>query len=861
SAPIPTLLAFLEHLQGCYDREKAKKKAGQWGGKPLSFTWEFLSVEAAYHSPFMEPAYQEMMARVQEIGFSIQPSALKISVCSPATLEEYGNAEDLTEQIVREQCVMPVYWSEAIRKAIGFEDVGAVLDLGPGEGVARLTYSALKGAGVRVLPCAGAQGEKRFFELPLQPAPLDYRDFLPSVREGRIENRYTRATGQRPVLLPGMTPSTVDVGIVAAAANAGFTSELAGGGQVTEPIFWTRMRELAEALEPGREAVFNALYLDPYLWDLHVRKTGLVQKARRAGYPLCGVTISAGIPEVDEAVKWLDEFVSLGLWLNALKPGTVAQVRQVVKIAQAVPHHTLFLHLEGGKAGGHHSWEDLDQLLLDSYHLIREQPNLILCVGGGIADEARGLALLNGSWSEAYGCLPMPVDAIFLGTLTMACLEATTSPQVKQALVDAAGTKDWVFAGGVQGQMTSGKSALNADIHYVDNAASRCGRLLDQVAGDEDAVQAKRAQIIEALNATAKPYFGDLEQMSYADVLRRMIDLMAIGRGGVYEDGIWLDVSYRTRVADFLRRAEARLSVQQEGTFASVLQKLEELDRPEEVLSYWLEAYPQAEHTVLHPLDVRFFLLQICRRPGKPVNFVPCIDANVRRWYKSDSLWQAHDDRWEADQVLIIPGPEAVKGLRSADEPVASMLGRFEQAVVEEIQAGAEEVHAGEEFDRTSRTPNTQISSHDWFPAWCVGELQHSGALQLVAQTPEREEDWLTYVRAQFSGTLVDCLVAHRWYSGKSSQANPVRPLCRARAGSTLHLEFSPEQKELHALTYHPQEGSSECVRIVDNGQGQMHMSVSLSEREQEALSLRVDVLKRAEGNVFVLADGHWADA
>src|SRR5690606_3913933 len=112
-------------------------------------------------------------------------------------------------------------------------------------------------------------------------------------------------------------------------------------------------------------------------WDLHFKK-GLVQRARRAGAPLCGVTISAGIPPLDEAVALLDGFVADGLWLNAFKPGTVDQVRQVVAIANATPH-TVFLHLEGGLAGGHHSWESLDQLLLATYHSIRSCPNLILC--------------------------------------------------------------------------------------------------------------------------------------------------------------------------------------------------------------------------------------------------------------------------------------------------------------------------------------------------------------------------------------------------------------------------------------------------------------------------------------------------
>ena len=54
-----------------------------------------------------------------------------------------------------------------------------------------------------------------------------------------------------------------------------------------------------------------------------------------------------------------------------------------------------------------------------------------------------------------------------------------------------------------------------ADIHEIDNSASRCGRLLDEVAGDADAVERRREEIITAMAATAKPYFGDVADMTY----------------------------------------------------------------------------------------------------------------------------------------------------------------------------------------------------------------------------------------------------------------------------------------------------------------------------------------------------------
>ena len=319
---------------------------------------------------------------------------------------------------VRSQFVEPVRW-DAVAASITELDPDWVLDLGPGTAVARMTAENLRGSGIRTLALASPEGRRVLTSPGAAPAGRDvtYADLAPRTVElpgGRVhlDTRYTRATGRPPVILAGMTPTTVDAPIVAAAANAGYMTELAGGGQPDRRTFELRVEELSELLEPGREVVFNTLLLDRHLWELHITHDALLFGARRAGAPFAGLTVSAGIPDVEEAIALLDRLAAEGMRVNAFKPGTAEQVRQLLAIADAAPHHTIAAHLEGGRAGGHHSWEDLEELLLETYHELRRRENVLVCAGGGIGTPERAADLLHGTWALAHGAPVMPVDAV-----------------------------------------------------------------------------------------------------------------------------------------------------------------------------------------------------------------------------------------------------------------------------------------------------------------------------------------------------------------------------------------------------------------------------------------------------------------
>lgn len=782
-AVISATPAALEALRGALERRRASdlaaRKARRRGGRVLDWTWEALAVGTPFHAPYMAGVRDRMRETVATLGLRF--GAPQVPVAMPCGRGVFAAGDDGMDRLVDNQFVEPVRWCRTLRRLAADARPDHLVDCGPGDGVAKLAASSLRGLGVSVVPAATVAGQETLLTAGVpRPAAPDWSVYAPRVAtlpDGQqvLDTAYTRFTGQSPVILAGMTPTTADVPICAAAANAGFTAELAGGGQVTEAVFDARMEELVEALEPGAEVVFNALVLDPWLFGLHLGDRALVQRARRQGVPLRGVTFSGGVPELPEALRLLDALAALGMHHNAFKPGTVAQVDQVVQIAEAAPQHRIVVHLEGGRAGGHHSWEDLDALLLATYARLRAQPNVLLAVGGGIADEARAVDLLTGRWAEAHGEPRMPVDAVFLGTVAMAAREACTSASVKAALVEAAGTPAWVGAGRAEGGVTSGRSGLDADVHYLDNAAARCARLLDAVAGDAEAVAARREEIVAALAQTAKPYFGDLGAMTYGVMLDRLVELMAVGRGGRYEDGPWPDVSYRTRMLDAIRRAEARCHPEDRGTAPSVVAHPDELDDPHGVLARLRAALPEVDTQPVHPADEDWFVRDLCARPGKPVCFVPTLDEDVRRWYASDALWQSHDDRYTADQVLALPGPAAVAGIQRVDEPIAALLGRFEAAAVARLQAEG----AAPQGRAVRAGPATPAGA---------AEASEDGVLRLDGAEARGPRPWCDALADGFAGPIAALFGAETILEGRRTVPNPVRRLVEARPGATLEV-------------------------------------------------------------------------
>ena len=662
------------------------------GGTVFNPTLEYLEVTLPFHSPLMAEAVEQTVSWAGACGFD----------------------QDRTRALAEEVLLNHVDWNARVKALFNAADPAKlwIVDLGPGNTLGKLIGNVVQGTGIGVVEATTLSERSALSTLESEPERTqNWKALAPRVIEtpagAKLVTKFSKLTGKPPVLLPGMTPTTVEPEIVAAAANAGYWAELAGGGQVTAEVFDRHIAALEDELEEGRTVEFNAMFMDRYLWNLQFGSSRIVPKKRASGAPIDGVVVSAGIPELDEAVELIKNLQADGLPYVSFKPGTVDQIRQVVRIAKAVAPTTIMIQVEGGEAGGHHSWEALDDLLSATYAEVRACDNLVLVAGGGIGTPERAADYISGQWAHAYGLPDMPVDGVLIGTAAMTAKEAHTSPEVKQMLVKTPGipadaksddvfapqAAHWVPSGKSVGGMSSGLSHLHADIYELENDSAECGRLLVRVMKHPEELDSRRKEIIEALNKTAKPYFGDLASMTYLEWAQRFAELAFP----------WAEPTYADRFQHLLQRIEARANDTDSGEFTSKLFAADGVSADEAAAAGLLTrdgiladpapaleklalSYPQTAELKVVPADVAWFPVLVREYP-KPMPFVPVIDNDLLRWWGQDQLWQSEDQRYSADSVRAIPGPISVAGITTVDEPIADILGRFENAAIERVKA------------------------------------------------------------------------------------------------------------------------------------------------------------------------------
>jgi fatty acid synthase subunit beta len=685
--------------------------------RKVRFVHRFLPITAPFHSPYLEDAYSKILDDLKAIR--LPNHHLRVAVYDTCTGKDLRveKSADIVPALVRMITQDPVNWETATR----FPKATHILDFGPGgiSGLGVLTNRNKEGTGVRVILAGAMDGTNT--EVGYKPELFDRdeehavkyavdwvkehgpRLVKTSVGHTFVDTKMSRLLGVPPVMVAGMTPCTVPWDFVAATMNAGYQIELAGGGYYNAETMTEALGKIEKAIPAGRGITVNLIYVNPRAMQWQIP---LIGQLRADGVPIEGLTIGAGVPSIEVANEYIQ---TLGIKHISFKPGSGEGIQQVINIAKANPAFPVMLQWTGGRGGGHHSYEDFHQPILQMYGRIRRCSNIVLVAGSGFGGSQDTYPYLTGIWSSRFGYPPMPFDGCLFGSRMMTAQEAHTSKNAKKAIAEAEGIDDgeWekTYRGPAGGVITV-RSEMGEPIHKLATRGVKFWAEMDQKIFSLDKAKRvpelmkQREYIIKKLNDDfQKVWFGrsssgavvDLEDMTYAEVVKRMVDLMF-----VRHESRWIDASLRRLTGDFIRRVEERFT--KATGQASILQSFAELDEPYVVVDKVANTYPQCADQLISAQDVQHFLMLCQRRGQKPVPFVPVLDENFEFFFKKDSLWQSEDLEAVVDQdvgrTCILQGPTAVKYSKTIDEPIKDILDGIHN---DHIKGLTQDVYSGDE--------------------------------------------------------------------------------------------------------------------------------------------------------------------
>ncbi|KAJ1733092.1 fatty acid synthase alpha subunit Lsd1, partial [Coemansia biformis] len=809
------LVAVLRERSAQPDEDQSKVPFSR--RRPV-ITASYVDITVPYHSALLEGAVDLIHTIALDKQWVLAAADMQIPVRACDDGHDIRSETDLTRYLIESICVLPVDWPQAV----AVPGATHIVDFGTGGfgGFGQLAQKSVEGRGTAVI-CAGQLLPQTSQSNLGTRADLYQREMAQVISapdwlavfgprlvrtahdsKVHIDTRMTRTLGMGTVMVAGMEPTTGNMGLVAAIYNAGYHAEVGAGTIHSEEDMEDRLAELSSQIAPGQGITLNCIYINPRQWTFQYP---VILRLRSEGVPITGLCIGGGVPTFAKALELIGELRATGIRHIAFKPSNPKAIRHVVRIAQAAEGFPVILQWTGGRAGGHHSYEDFHQPILETYAAIRACANVALVAGSGFGDAAGSLPYMTGEWSIRYGRAPMPFDGILLGSRIMVAKEAGTSLAAKELIVAAAGLPDseWDKTyDGVHNGITVFESEYGELNHSLGTRAiafiKDMRRIILSQPRDKQQAQllAQKDEIIARLNSDyMRPWFGkkadgrvvDLEDMTYAEVVERMVELMY-----VKHQQRWIHKSYRQAIVEFVSRAERRMaSASPDAPLAAELSQVDPLGYAARLI----EEYPAATTQLLASEDVQFFIALCKRRGQKPFPFIPVLDGDFGVLMLKNTGWTSEDVDSLVDQdvqrVGIQQGPVAAQYSTIVNEPVKDILDGI---YLGHIASLVERLHDGDE----SSIPTTDYIGGD--PAVAV----LPGAVRIEESEAERafwmpsEEDqlpeldaWLLALAGLRKGWLHALVTAPHIAQGAKSVDNYVRRLLRPRAGRKVAVRLA----------------------------------------------------------------------
>lgn len=815
--------------------------------RKVRFVNRFLPITAPFHSPYLAEAINHLESDLKDVVMKADDLGIPVFDTNSGEDIRDKHEKNIVPSLVRMICKDPVNWE----KATVMPNATHILDFGPGgiSGLGVLTNRNKDGTGVRVILAGTMDGTNT--EVGYKPEIFDrdaehavkyavdwVKEFGPklartSVGQTFVDTKMSRMLGLPPVMVAGMTPCTVPWDFVAAGMQAGYEIELAGGGYYNDKSMSEAITKIEKVIPAGRGITINLIYVNPRAMAWQIPMIG---RLRAEGVPIEGLTIGAGVPSIEVANEYIQ---TLGIKHMGFKPGSMDAIQQVINIAKANPGFPIMLQWTGGRGGGHHSFEDFHQPILSMYSRLRRCPNIVMIAGSGFGGHDDTYPYLNGTWARKYGYPPMPFDGVLFGSRVMVAKEAHTSRMAKQAIVDAEGLEDheWekTYKGPAGGVITV-RSEMGEPIHKLATRGVKFWSEMDQKIFSLDKakripeLKKQREYIIQKLNDDfQKPWFGrnkagesvDLEDMTYIEVLRRMVDLMF-----VKHQKRWIDKSLARLTIDFIHRIEERFT--SANGKESIVQSYNEWDKePFPLVEQVVKEYPEADQQLINAQDCQHFLLLCQRRGQKPVPFVPCLDDTFEFFFKKDSLWQSEDLEAVVDQdvgrVAILQGPMACKHSKIVDEPIKEILDGVHQGHIKSL---TQDLYDGDD----KRIPvieyfggklsDIEASAETAAEGLTVSEIEHKTIYRISAapNVPLPSTDkWMRLLAGKNHNWRHAFFTTDVFVQGQRYQTNPMHRIFEPIPGMMVEISYPNDPKRTIISVKEPLHGS-QYVQTIEVG-------------------------------------------
>ncbi|ODV81559.1 S-acyl fatty acid synthase thioesterase [Suhomyces tanzawaensis NRRL Y-17324] len=798
--------------------------------RKLKFSNRFLPIFAPFHSHLLSDATDLILEDIANENLSFAKAAIKIPVFDTYNGQNFQSfdesEEKITDRVVKCITQLPVHWEDATN----FESTH-ILDFGPGgvSGLGVLTHRNKEGTGARViiagtLDLVAIDDEYGFKHEIFQTtaskaikfAPNWLNEFQPKLvktKEGKtyVDTKFSKLLGRAPLMVPGMTPTTVNPDIIIASINAGYHIELAGGGYFSGPGFEAAIQKIVNNIKPGFGISVNLIYVNPRMLQWAIP---LIKDLRERGFPIQALTIGAGVPSIEVASEYITD---LGLTHLGLKPGSVEAISQCIAIAKAHPTFPIVLQWTGGRGGGHHSFEDFHQPILQMYSKIRRCSNIILVAGSGFGSHEDTYPYLTGSWSKKFNYPPMPYDGVLFGSRVMTAKEAHTSLDAKKLIAQCAGVPDDKWEQTYKkptGGIITVLSEMGEPIHKIATRGVMFWKELDDTIFNlpknkrVEALTKKKDYIIEKLNKDSqKPWFGknasgvcDLQDMTYQEVALRMVELLYVKKSQR-----WIDVSLRNFYGDILRRIEERFTTVADSV--SLIQNFSQLqENPAQFTTAFFNKFELAKEQLISEEDCDYFLTCASRPTQKPVPFVPVLDDRFEFFFKKDSLWQSEDLETVIDadvqRTCILHGPVAAQYTNKVDEPIGEILDNIHEG---HIAALIKDVYNGDE----SKVPVVEyfgskepVKFDSAISGVKITESSKDKVVYEIGSVVPDANEWLQFLAGDKLNWLQAFISTDRVVQGSKHVSNPVHDILKPAANSVVEIAHPGDETKTEVTVF-----------------------------------------------------------